>query len=132
MSDYISRQAAQKVADDCSDEHRYAKDSIWREAYNPYHEGWTDACDTIFARLESIPPADVRPTKHILDDVVYGYKIRDILLFADACRMAGVTNHELKSFVNSMDRAYEIIAKNIDKQITNSLSKYLRPRGDFE
>lgn len=59
--DLISRQAAQKVADDCSDEHRYAKDSRWPETYSPYHEGWTDACDTIFARLESVPTADVRP-----------------------------------------------------------------------
>ena len=59
--EYISRQAAQKVADDCSDEHRYAKDSRWPETYSPYHEGWTDACDTIFARLESVPTADVRP-----------------------------------------------------------------------
>lgn len=62
--EYIEREAAVVMADYAEDEHPYDKDPKRPETYSAYHEGWSDACDYIRSRLESLPAADVEPVRH--------------------------------------------------------------------
>lgn len=62
--EYIEREAAVVMADYAEDEHPYDKDPKRPETFSAYHEGWSDACDYIRSRLESLPAADVAPVRH--------------------------------------------------------------------
>jgi DNA-directed RNA polymerase subunit RPC12/RpoP len=62
--EYIEREAAVVMADYAEDEHPYDRDPKRPETFSAYHEGWSDACDYIRSRLESLPAADVAPVRH--------------------------------------------------------------------
>lgn len=63
----------------------------------------------------------------LLDTQVYGYKLNDILVFADACRLGGVSNRELKDFVNETQRMFGIFAKKFDEQLADQIKRYFCP-----
>lgn len=61
------------------------------------------------------------------DETIYGYQIRDLVIFADACRVAGVGPKELKEFVGNAEVAYDIVAKAMDEHLARCFEEYLRP-----
>lgn len=61
------------------------------------------------------------------DETICGYPIRDLVIFADACRVAGVGPIELKDFVGNVEAAYSVVAKAMDEHLARCLEKYLRP-----
>lgn len=61
------------------------------------------------------------------DETIYGYPIRDLVIFADACRVAGVRSKELKDFVGNVEAAYSVVAKAMDEHLARCLEEYLRP-----
>lgn len=61
------------------------------------------------------------------DETIYGYPIRDLVIFADACRVAGVGPKELKDFVGNVEAAYSVVAKAMDEHLARCLEEYLRP-----
>lgn len=60
-------------------------------------------------------------------ETIYGYPIRDLVIFADACRVAGVGPKELKEFVGNVEAAYDVVAKAMDKHLARCLKEYLKP-----
>ena len=61
------------------------------------------------------------------DETIYGYPIRDLVIFADACRVAGVGPKELKEFVGNVEAAYDVVSKAMDEHLARCLEEYLRP-----
>ena len=61
------------------------------------------------------------------DETICGYPIRDLIIFADACRVAGVGPKELKEFVGNAEVAYDVVAKAMDEHLARCLEEYLRP-----
>ena len=55
---------------------------------------------------------------------VYGYDFKDILVFADACRRAGVRNEELKDFVNATEQMYEVFAKKVNEEMGKQMKRF--------
>lgn len=61
------------------------------------------------------------------DETIYGYPINDFVIFADACRVAGVVPKELKDFVGNVEAAYSLAVKAMDEHLARCLEEYLRP-----
>lgn len=66
------------------------------------------------------------------DETIYGYPINDLVIFADACRVAGVGPKELKDFVGNVEEAYSVVVKAIDEHLARCLEEYLRPTIPYE
>lgn len=66
------------------------------------------------------------------DGTIYGYPINDLVIFADACRVAGVEPKELKDFVGNIEAAYSVVAKAMDENLARCLEEYLRPTTTYE
>lgn len=66
------------------------------------------------------------------DGTIYGYPINDLVIFADACRVAGVEPKELKEFVGNVEKAYSVVAKAMDEHLARCLEEYLRPTTTYE
>lgn len=66
------------------------------------------------------------------DETIYGYPINDLVIFADACRVAGVGPKELKDFVGNIEAAYDVVAKAMDEHLARCLEEYLRPTEIYE
>ena len=63
--------------------------------YNGFSDTYDKAC--IIGVLEELPAADVVDIGTV---EAYGYKIKDLLMFAIVCRNAGVTDGDLRMFAN--------------------------------
>lgn len=61
------------------------------------------------------------------DETIYGYPIRDLVVFADACRVAGVGPKELKDFVGNVEATYDAVVKAMDEHLARCMEDYLRP-----
>lgn len=48
-------------------------------------------------------------------ETIYGYKIEDLILFAQACRNQGVTENDLKDFATNCEYAYKTIKDEMDR-----------------
>lgn len=66
------------------------------------------------------------------DGTIYGYPINDLIIFADACRVAGVGPKELKDFVGDVEAIYGAVAKSMDEYLARCLEEYLRPTIPYE
>ena len=64
MNEYISQEAAVTIAAYAADVHPYDKDPKKPETCSAYNQGWNDACDYIWGRLENEKPADAEPVRH--------------------------------------------------------------------
>lgn len=66
------------------------------------------------------------------DETICGYPIRDLVIFADACRVAGVGPKELKEFVGNVEATYSVVAKSMDEHLARCVERYLRPTAIYE
>lgn len=66
------------------------------------------------------------------DETIYGYPINDLVIFADACRVAGVGPKELKDFVGNVEEVYSVVVKAMDEHLEKLLEEYLRPTTTHE
>lgn len=48
-------------------------------------------------------------------ETIYGYKIEDLILFAQACRNQGITENDLKYFATNCEFAYKTIKDEMDR-----------------
>lgn len=48
-------------------------------------------------------------------ETIYGYKIEDLILFAQACRNQGITENDLKDFATNCEFAYKTIIDEMDR-----------------
>jgi len=48
-------------------------------------------------------------------ETIYGYKIEDLILFAQACRNQGITENDLKDFATNCEYAYKTIKDEMDR-----------------
>ena len=48
-------------------------------------------------------------------ETIYGYKIEDLILFAQACRNQGITENDLKDFATNCEYAYKTIRDEMDR-----------------
>lgn len=64
------------------------------------------------------------PANLDLDQTVYGYRLRDLLIFADACRKAEITNDELKIFVQSTEKMLDIFVKKVESEMVKSFDSF--------
>jgi len=54
-------------------------------------------------------------------ETIYGYKIEDLILFAQACRNQGITENDLKDFATNCEYAYKTIKDEMDRLWRTSL-----------
>lgn len=66
------------------------------------------------------------------DETICGYPIRDLVIFADACRVAGVGPKELKDFVGNVEATCDAVVKAMDEHLARCLEKYLKPTAIYE
>lgn len=66
------------------------------------------------------------------DETIYGYPIRDLVIFADAYRVAGVGPKELRDFVGNVEATYDAVVKAMDEHLARCLEEYLRPTAIYE
>lgn len=48
-------------------------------------------------------------------ETIYGYKIEDLILFAQACKKQGITENDLKYFATNCEFAYKTIKDEMDR-----------------
>ena len=54
-----------------------------------------------------------------------GYPVRDLIVFAEACRRAGVEEKDLRLFVASADGAYRFAAEEFDQLCRKSFEDFI-------
>ena len=54
-----------------------------------------------------------------------GYPVRDLIVFAEACRRAGVEEKNLRLFVASADGAYRFAAEEFDRLCRKSFEDFI-------
>ena len=89
--------------------------------YNGFSDTYDKAC--IIGVLEELPAADVVDVGTV---EAYGYKIKDLLMFAIACRNAGVTEGDLRMFANNLDFAWREMQASIEGTFENALLKLFK------
>lgn len=57
--------------------------------------------------------ANMNNMDELLDSTVCGYRVKELLLFAEACRKQGITETELHDFCLNVESAYQLV---IDEQ----------------
>lgn len=62
------------------------------------------------------------------DETICGYPIRDLVIFAEACRVAGVGPEDLKNFVRNIEAAYAVASKAFAEHLTRCFADHLKPR----
>lgn len=55
------------------------------------------------------------------DETICGYLIRDLVIFADACRVAGVGPKGLKDFVGNVEATYDAVLKAMDEHLARCI-----------
>ena len=54
-------------------------------------------------------------------ETIYGYKIEDLILFAQACKKQGITENDLKYFATNCEYAYKTIRDEMERTLRFSL-----------
>ena len=83
--------------------------AFWEKLLSKCEEDWCDLM-VVYELLNGMPSVDVAAIK-----TLYGYNLKDFLLFAIACRNAGITDGDLRVFANSMDFAWKSIQADTEK-----------------
>ena len=58
-----------------------------------------------------------------MENTIYGYPLKELMLFAQCCRRQGITEDELHSFCLDTEAIYSIIKEEFDRSIKESLEK---------
>ena len=96
-------------------------DELYRKVTG-YQGGAVDK--TVAKRLiEQMPTVDAVDIGTV---EAYGYKIKDLLMFAIACRNAGVTEGDLRMFANNLDFAWREMQASIEGTFENALLKLFK------
>jgi hypothetical protein len=90
-------------------------------------EDWqADLDDAISGRQLGVTDAMVIayqiPTVDI--DHIYGYPIKDLIIFADICRKQNISNEDLKDFSRNTALIYEHIQKDFFDNLQKNISYY--------
>jgi len=56
------------------------------------------------------------------DCVICGYTVPELIIFADACRKAGISNQDLMTFCANAVNAYNYILDEVQKSFEKSLN----------
>lgn len=104
MAEYVSREDARRIlCDVCGCFH----------------------CDTercpFWQELDKLPVADVIEADAM---TIYGYHVKPLVLFAAACRNAGVSDKDLKNFTDNLEFAYKVIRDEQMKMFNKCMSKF--------
>lgn len=59
-----------------------------------------------------------------MEDTIYGYPLKELMLFAQCCRRQGITEDELHSFCLDAEAIYSFIKEEFDRSIEESLKSY--------
>ena len=51
------------------------------------------------------------------DSMVYGYKVKDVIVFAQACRKAGISDDEMRQFALNCQNAYNAVIDEANRAI---------------
>lgn len=65
-----------------------------------------------------------RPPKAIEPEFVYGYPVRDVVVFAEICRCCGITKKDLHGFVMNAEAAYRAGFREVERTINKSLQDF--------
>lgn len=57
----------------------------------------------------------------VAPEMIYGYPIEQLSLFAKACRQQGITENELHDFILNVQSAYDFV----NKEFENDMKKYI-------
>lgn len=66
---------------------------------------------------------DIKPIDLEDDDTIFGYKIKDLRIFAEACRKAEVTDDDLKEFVGNVEKAYTFVRLEQEEALRKAMDK---------
>ena len=56
---------------------------------------------------------------------ICGYDAEELIIFADACRKAGILPHELHTFVLRTESAYAYVENRLQEELTAELERIL-------
>ncbi len=61
-------------------------------------------------------------------DYIYGYPIKDLIIFADACKKQNISNENLKDFCENAALIYEYIQKDFFDNLQKNINCYWTER----
>lgn len=73
----------------------------------------------IYGAFDALPPA-LPPSE------LYGFTLNYLVLFAYACRKAGIENRDLKNFVMNTEMIYEVVRKDYEAQMKEAIAKIFK------
>ena len=76
------------------------------------------------------PEKKVRPQPEFV--TIYGYSVRDLEIFAEACRIQNVRVEDLHSFVLNLQAAFDVVYKSILQQLDKAIKKAFGTDGTID
>ena len=64
---------------------------------------------------------DIKPWELEPDDTIAGMPARALVAFAATVKKAGITDDDLKAFINDMDRLSEVLKKEYSEVLENAV-----------
>lgn len=61
---------------------------------------------------------------HTIDEI-YGYPVKDLLMFALSCRQQGITEGELHDFVLNVQTAYDVVNKEFENIVKDCVGRMM-------
>ena len=80
-----------------------------------YTHGFDDGLNYVHRMIENAPTIDK----------IYGYPVKDLLIFAIACRQQGITEGQLHDFVLNVQSAYDIINKEFENTMKECVGRMI-------
>lgn len=59
------------------------------------------------------------------DDMICGYRIKDLIITAETMKKEQLTPLDLRKFVNNLEFAYKVISNEMQRQISSSLKTHI-------
>ena len=56
---------------------------------------------------------------------IYGYDVEELIIFADACRKAGILPHELHAFILNAGSAYTYVENRLKEEFEAEIKRIL-------
>lgn len=77
-----------------------------------------DSCITV-DDIDDCPTEDVIPRDAV---EIYGYPVKELALFATACRDAGATVAEMRNLADNVKMAYELVRNEFENSLKEALN----------
>lgn len=112
---------SKKYVIELEDEPTYISDGIGY--FKCLSAPWWMIDDNLIRRLKPYDPDDGTEGAKCEFCTVYGYPVRDLMIFALACRKNGVEGQDMRVFAQNAELAYIVVSRDLEESLERAFNE---------